>query len=361
MARAPWTADHPLVRWILANPRNVEFFQLLQLLERARPEVPKLGTSGPAREEILRIRPALTLGFPAGDIHDVEWHPEGTYGSQRLLITTTFMGLYGPDAPLPAHATESLLSETEDDRRVRGFLDLIHHRIYSLIYRVWKKYRYHVTFDGAGNDAISLVVRGFLGIATPHAEDALGVSALRLFRYAGLMTQQPASAAGLAGMLRDYFGEIPFEIEQCVGRWLPIDRVNQNRLGGMNCSLGEDLLIGERLFDRGGKFRVRIGPVDFDTFVDFMPTGKCSAQVADLVRFYSTDPLEFDTEVILRGDEVPPTMLRRDREPVTPQPLGRLGWTTWLSSAEMLDQTVIFDVPAGDATRSSVSSPATGQ
>lgn len=331
-----WQPDHPLVRWVLRAPRDFDLFQLLQIVERTNPGAAPIGDVGPARNEPVRLRPWMSLSFPPGDIDSATWREDATSPHGRLLITTTFLGLYGCDSPLPPHYTESLISDTDDDRRVRDFLDLFHHRLQSLLFRVWMKYRYHVVFHPQGRDPVSLIVRGLLGIGTPHLDEQIRGNPVQLFRYTGLMVQRPRSAGGLAGILRDHFGGLPVSVEQCVGKWIAIDRSQQNRLGMANCALGESLLLGERIYDVTGKFRVKIGPVDRETFFRFLPGEPATAALAEIARFYCTDPLDFDTEVTLRGEEVPELPLGEHGK------LGRLGWTSWAKSKPCGDKAVVI-------------------
>lgn len=339
-----WTPDHPLARRALDRACEFDFFQLLHLIETVAPDAVPLGRHGPAAEEGVRVRPTLSLGFPAGDLAEARWVERASDDRGRLQITATFLGLYGSDSPLPAHFTEALLDEQEDDERVRDYIDLFHHRIYSLLFRVWKKYRYHVTFESDGGDAISQIVRGWLGLGTPHLDETLEFSPLRLFRYVGLLSQRPRSAAGLAGQLADFFDGVEFDIEQCVGRWVWIQPNDHNALGVEKCALGRDFLLGERIFDRSGKFRVKVGPVGFDDYLRFMPSGGAASDVNEIVRFYCEDPLQHDVKVTLRGNEVPETPLGTDDR------LGRLSWTTWLKSKPCDDKAVVFEAAHGAST-----------
>jgi type VI secretion system protein ImpH len=338
----PWTPDHPLASRVLHEPRAFEFFQLLHLIERLIPDRPATGEHGPPAREPVRLRPCLDLVFPSADLDRADWR-ETLAGDGQLRLTTTFFGLYGSDSPLPTHFTEKLLQGVEEDGRVRDFVDLFHHRVLSLFYRVWKKYRYYVVFRPKGDDPISQAVRGLLGIATPDTAERLGVPPVRLFRYAGLFTQRPRSAVGLEGLLQDYFGDTPVEIEQCVGRWLPIETSDQNRFGAANCTLGENMLLGERIFDRSGKIRLKIGPVGYEQFVQFLPNGTQTAPLRQIVRFYCSDPLEFDVQVTLHGDQVPELALGSARPAM-------LGWTSWGKSLPSGDKSVVFNLPRESRT-----------
>lgn len=338
-----WNAAHPLARLVRRRAPEFEFFQLINLIERVEPTAARVGNQGPARDEIVRLRPALSFGFPVSDIESAEW-AEDAAARGRLAITLTFLGLYGSNSPLPAHFTEALLLAKDDpdeylkDELVRGFLDIFHHRVYSLLYRVWLKYRYYATFQKDGHDPISEIIRGFLGLGTAALDDKMRVNPVRLFRYAGLLSQKPRSTAGLIAQLSDYFSGIGVDVEQCVGRWLRIDVTDQNRIGERNSTLGVDLLLGEQKFDRSGKFRVKLGPVGFAEYCNFLPPGDGARDLAALVTFYTEDPLEFDLQLTIRGDEVPETPLEG------PGMLGRLSWTSWLKSKPCDDKSVIFRV-----------------
>ncbi len=364
MAAQAWTAEHPLAYWLVRAPHAFEFFQALHLIERLARETAPIGHQD-AKQEPVRLRPSLDLVFPSGDLESAEWRDQPGDARGRVQLTTTFLGLYGSDSPLPTHFTEMLLRGQEEEERVRNFLDLFHHRLLSLLYRVWKKYRYHVTFALDGTDPISEIIRGLLGVLTSGLAEQFSLPPVRLFRYVGLFVQRPRSASGLTGLLRDFFKGVPFAVQQCVGRWLPIDPTNRNRFGEVNCTLGQDFLLGERIFDRSGKYRVRIGPVGLNHYVRFLPPGDEAAHLREIARFYCGDPLEFDLELILRGDEVPATGLGvadappkpggepEDAEqaaepaaaPAEPGLLARLSWTTWLKSRPGQDRAVVFRVP----------------
>lgn len=337
MSQSEWREEHPLVRLVKRRAHDFEFFQLVHLIERIAPDAAPIGEQGPTRREPVRLRPVLNLGFPPGDIANADWVENLTADTGHLRVTTTFMGLYGSDSPLAAHFTETLLPEREDDVRVRDFIDLFHHRVYSLLYRVWKKYRYYVTFRGDGLDPISHIVRGLIGVDTPGLDAVLGMPATKLFRYVGLLSQKPRSTSALIGQLRDYFQDtIPIDVTQCVGRWLAIDQADRNVFGLGKCTLGRDFLLGERIYDRSGKFRVKVGPVGFETYTQFLPTGESAKELAQATRFFCTDPLEFDVQVTLRGDEVPETRLGAEGM------IGRLSWTSWLKSQPCPDKVVVF-------------------
>jgi type VI secretion system protein ImpH len=321
---------------LLEKPHAFSFFQAVQLLQRYSGGAP-VGGPGPATDEALRIRPAVSLSFPSADLIAIEVEKAVGQIRPRYRITTSFLGLYSSDSPLPTFYTEDLLWKETDQQAVRDFLDIFHHRALSLLYRAWEKYRYTTQFRHNGADEFSRRVFSLVGLGTPSLVDSTGFPAVRLLRYAGTVTQKPHSAAALSGVLRDSFALSSIGVVQCRERWVRIDPAQQNRLGTGNCTLGLDLTAGERVRDRSGKFRIEVGPVGLQDYLRFLPVEKDHAAMVNLVRFLTTDRLDFDIEVKLHPEEAPPLCLS------STSPL-RLGWTTWLPRPRG-DTSVVYRQP----------------
>jgi type VI secretion system protein ImpH len=311
-----------LMQALLRKPHSFSFFQLVQLLQRYAGGA-RLGSEGRASEESLRLRPTLSLAFPAADVQSVDVKEETSASRRRYRVTTSFMGLYSSDSPLPTFYAEDLIWKETNQDAVREFVDMFHHRALSLFYRTWEKYRYNIRFQRHGKDEVSRRLFSMVGLGTNPLIESTGLPSVRLLRYAGLITHKPHSAAGLSGILKDYFGLSSVTIDQCVEQWVPIDPSQQNRLGNRGCSLGRDFSVGARVRDRSGKFCVGIGPLGFSDFQRFIPVSGDYAAMVNLIRFYQTDRLDFDIKVRLRSEESPPLCLSSK----TPQ---RLGWTSCL-------------------------------
>jgi len=303
-------------------PYRFSFFQAVRLLETARPDAVAIGTGGPARDEALRLRPHAGFGFPPSDLVSVR-EVAGKGAARRTELTTAFLGLYGSDSPLPAYFTEAILWDDESGRR-RDFLDIFHHRLLSLLYRAWLKPRYPIQFRGGGEDRLSHLLLGLVGLATPGSGEAAGLPPIHLLHFAGLLGHHLHSATDLAHLLSDELGGVAVRVEECRLRWVVISPPEQCRLGSAAARLGESAVAGSSIPDRAGMFAVEIGPVGYDAFTELLPGGERLAGCLALIRLAVTDPLAFEVDLRLRHAEVPPLCLgATDPEP-------RLGWTTWL-------------------------------
>jgi type VI secretion system protein ImpH len=339
MASPGGEAAPELIRELEREPYGFSFFQALRLLEQASPDSARIGQLGPVARESVRLRPSSSMAFQAADITAIEKRGESP---DRWQLTTTVLGLYGANSPLPAFYTEAILRAelTEDDDPARVFLDLINHRVLSLLYAAWSKYRWEFTFEPGAVDKSSQRFFGLLGLATEGLREAIGVPAGRLLRYAGTFSMRPRGAAAVAGAVSDFFDGVPVRIEQCLLRWVRIDEADRNRAGLLNSSLGTDLTIGELVPDRMGKCRAVVGPLDFARFELFLPEGPNSGDLAELVALLLQDPIEWDMRLVLRGPEVPWCRLSGDGSAV------RLGWTSWLrSEPESRDRGELFYAP----------------
>jgi len=324
MADQDWTTSHPLIADVLDRATDYSFFQVVSLVERVcRPQA-LVGGEGPADREVLRFRPELSMAFPVSDVARFE---QTRSDPPRFRLTTTFFGLYGTTSPLPPFYTEDLMAEQEGEEPVRCFLDLFHHRLLSLLYRCWVKYRYHVQFDPSGKDPFSQRMFALLGVGTEEAARRTGSSPTRLLRYAGLLNQRPRSASALEGLLSDFFDDVDVHVEQCTGRWVPIPSEQQAVLGRSNCALGQDCTLGQKLLSRQSSFCVALGPMDHGRFIRLLPGSSDIRTLSALIELFVEDRFDVDLELLLRGDEIPVLRLTaRDDDGARP----RLGQTSWL-------------------------------
>jgi type VI secretion system protein ImpH len=260
------------------------------------------------------------------------------------------LGLTGPSGVLPAHYTDLLGRlnrdfRTPEKQALSAWLDLFNHRLTSLFYRAWEKYRPFVPYQRGeyrdrSPDTFTKALLSFAGIGgqRPGAPaDALFPSAAyqlprALVRYAGLLAQRPHNVANLLAILKDYFA-LPIEILQFQGQWMALAEDQQTRLGHCG-TLGINSVVGPRIFDRKGKVRIRIGPLNRAQFEQLLPGAPRKdhddphlAEIACVVRSYLGPELDFDVQLVLRGDEIPVCQLGEEGGAAS------LGWNTWLPAA----------------------------
>ena len=139
--------------------------------------------------------------------------------------------------------------------------------------------------------------------------------------------------------MSDYFVHIPFHVKCNVLSWTRIrsdeklDRRSQ--LGTLNCTLSEDLVLGEWIPDRNKCFQIHIGPLSLEEYLSFLPPGEWRRELSRLVHVYVPPQFAFGAVLHIRGEEIPPLILGNDSDT-------RLGWVTWLVSLPHEDDAVVF-------------------
>ncbi len=240
---------------------------------------------------------------------------------------------------------------------LRDWLDLFNHRLVSLFYRAWEKYRFFVPFergeyDGPEPDPFTNCLYSLIGLGAPSLRGRLRIVArdrvdedgnpqervlarienLVLLHFSGTLGHRPRCAVALEAMLQDYF-QVPTRIKQFQGQWLQLEPSSRTYMIGElgNNQLGVSAVAGDRAWDRQSKFRVRLGPMSYAQFTEYLPDRdpvverKTFFLLVHLIRLYAEPNLDFDVQLVLKAEGVPECQLTGNGT------FGaRLAWNTWL-------------------------------
>lgn len=303
------------------EPWAFDFFQALRRLEGAHPDRPRIGHAQRPAEDPVRLAQEPTLAFAPSTIAALR-----RVGDAAPRLTVFFLGLLGPNGPMPLHITDyaRTRSRTAQDPALVHFLDVFHHRILSLFYRAWAASRPTVHRDRPKSDRFAVYVGSMFGQGAPafRGRDAAPDEAKRF--YAGHYAQQTRHAEGLESIVGDFF-DVLVELEPFRGAWLDIPEVSRWRLGETpeTGTLGVGTTVGARTWDRHLSFRLVVGPLTLADYERFLPGGDSLRRLDALVRNYVGDELDWDVKLVLAREEVPPLKLGGPT---------RLGISTWLAS-----------------------------
>jgi type VI secretion system protein ImpH len=307
LARAPWTFD---------------FFQALRRIESVHADRPRLGKAVRPADEPVRLSQEASVAFASSTLSAFE--PDHRGGPR---LEQRFFGLLGPNGPLPLHLTEYVRERVRlhRDHTLARFLDLFHHRMALLFYRAWAEARPTVHHDRLDDDRFAVFVGALAGYgsAATRSRDAVSDHAKRFF--VGHLARNARNAEGLASILSGYF-RVPARIDQFLLDWLVLPRDQRTSLGGQRRVSGMVALgavVGSRVRDVQSRFRIVLGPLDFERFTDFLPGGRSLAALVDWVRNYVGFEFDWELQLVLARDEVPAIRLGQE---------GQLGWTAWLGS-----------------------------
>lgn len=317
------TVNQPHLWKALENePQTFEFFEAVLLLEKLLSDREPVGGFSDPSKEAVRFGMYPSFAFPASQIQDIEWPPDGP---PKMIVN--FMGMTGVVGVLPQVYTAMVIERGRArDHGLREFLDLFHHRMLSLFYRAWEKHTLVAMYRKRGRDHFTHHLMDLVGIGSKGLQQRMAVHDEAIAFYTGLLALQPRSAAALQQVLEDYFG-VPVEVDQFVGGWYPLDPEVQCEMceeEKLARQLGLGAVAGDAIWDHQAKARVRLGPLRFRQYRDFLPGENAYARVVDLLHFFSGRQIDFELQLILKREEVPECELGLEGEDALP-----LGWCSW--------------------------------
>lgn len=363
--RPPTAPGDSLWARLWSQPQSFEFFAALRVFALAGMWPPD-GANGPAGGVRFTVPP--TLAFPPSDLCDLGPCRDGPWQAE---LTIAFLGLIGPSGVLPHHYTTLALERLrKGDRALCDFLDLFHQRLVTLFAAAGEKYRVERTYLRAEQaaarrraagpqvwrsflceqrpkaDLFSQMLLDLAGLGTPllRYKDSVRAAPVRRTEvsdevhrlFSGALAQRHRSAAMLAQMITALVG-VSVRIVPLVGQWIALPPEYQTSLGRAEGPsggpaaastpprLGQSTVVGSRIRELEGRFRIQLGPLKLESFLRLLPVGDQFRWLAHLVRLYVGPTLDFEFQPILEGSEVPWCQLGASGHAAP-----RLGWNTWI-------------------------------
>lgn len=250
-----------MIQQLKQDPSSFDFYQAVYTLERQLSHQQKrwqgVGRDGFPEQELVRFKSVQHLGFPGQPVTKVQSRDvkQAKDGCDAVDMQVSFMGLTGPSGVMPQHYTEMVLQRLKQrDKTMRDFFDIFNHRLISLYYRAWEKYRFACQYEMAGSepDSFTAVLKNLSG-----AQSNLGLY------YAGAFVQHNRSSQQLTQILTELIGS-KVELNPLQGRWLMLDAAEQSRLAmkflpeGQHAALGRSAMLGSKVWDVSGAIELLI-------------------------------------------------------------------------------------------------------
>lgn len=179
---------------------EANLFRFCQLLEQALPGQPPLGSSARQSDDPVRFRPDPGMGFPAGELKAIETDDSRPFAP--ATVRTRLLGLYGVDSPLPTSYLDDIAQRREGHEALQAFLDIFNHRVFTQLYRIWRKYSYPATFEAGGTDATSQCLLGLIGLGIPGTADHVATPISRFLALLSVMRLPTRNAEGVTALVK---------------------------------------------------------------------------------------------------------------------------------------------------------------
>lgn len=337
-----------------AEPYRFNFYQAVKLIEawvrtqrreRGEPEPEPVGSNPEPSTDAVMFRANIGLDFRPSDIRSIDLQPRD---GDVPLMEVDFMSLTGARGPLPHFYTQLIRNRRRlGDTGIRDFFDIFNHRAISMLYRVRQRNRptlqtgpvtdhpvarYLLSFSGLRGAALEAHLNDYPEDADPHTPSTVPVTSRELIYYAGLLWHRSRSMHGLEQLLTHYYG-FPVKGHELQGRWITLADEARSALsvGLRHNRLGISAVAGSRIFDPQSGFELHLGPLGWQDFVDFLPSGRRFRSFSRLTKFYVRGAFDFSTRITVKGSEIFP-----NRPPLSASGNDlRLGWTSWLLTKPM--------------------------
>ena len=330
------TANH-IVHDLLKNSQQYSFFQAVKLLNDYHQLISSMDGKKALKKTLIQFSVNPELAYSKSDIESISL--QDTNEQLKVLMSINFMGLYGATTSLPAFYTEAILQAKNGEDSTRHFMDLFNHRMISLVYKCWEKYRYYENYKAGSTDQFSSWMFALTGLYQVQQRNDKDVNWNRLLPFVGMLGMRCHSASMIESILKFYYNFEHIKIVSNIKRLVFIEDIQKNKLGQQCATLSNDLVLGDSVEDRSGKFRITINKLSYELFEKFLPDGEYYVPLRKIVNFILRDQLDYDIKLQLVKQEVPELLLSN-------QNYEKLGWTTWIGSREQANKSVI--VPGRD-------------
>lgn len=257
-----WAKLPKPIEQLIEQPWQFNLFKAMSLIEKhwATPKELEKGIS-----ERVMFKPYKELGFPATDVRDCTLDNQGR---GRLSLSTSFLGLYGVDAPMPHYLLEQAASDDESGDRVRQFLDMFNHILYCQLFQAWKKSQINVA--GRGAEQFDHLVESILSNSTEQKVQC------------GIASLKQTSAAGLAQLLKHTLAVNELQVDDTRANWQTVD--SPSTFGkDSQMVLGGSAVLGSKVLVSGSILTIAIGPVDSKTAMELNPRNEQGKKMAALL------------------------------------------------------------------------------
>lgn len=319
------------------KPGTVEFFQAVRLLSRLDADLLPPGRFPKhPNDEVVRFGVNPAFWFPPSQIHSLDWQAPETLSRhgkwQPPMLRVNFFGMVGPQGVLPLVYSDFVNDRLRNkDRTMLDFFDIFHHRLISFFYQAWEKYRFYVSYEREQKDRLGGYLMNLVGLGTAGLQARQDVPDTSLIFFSGLLSLIPRSAMALEQLLADYFG-VPIQVEAFAGAWYPLsesDICQFNDPATEAEQLGFGVVVGDAVWDRSSRARIRIGPLKLARYQEFLPGGHSHKPLHAITNFFSNGEVIYEVQLVLDRNSVPACNLGIDSESVP-----MLGWLTWMNSAK---------------------------
>ena len=320
------------VQMAVERPWDYGFMSLVRWFDARYQTQYRIGQTLRPSQDAIRLGQHPSVSFSPRELACVQIQ------NGRIKIEHLGLGLWGANGPLPLHFSEIAMHRKEmvHDHTLTNFVDIFHHRSFSLFYRAWLINQSTAGLDRKDDERFSRYIAWLTGNeyselvyqALPaHAKLSASVHSVA----------QSKSTAAITQTLSQYF-KTTFVIEEYYFQWMRIDQRDATRLGQNIAShedsnrLGIGAMLGAHIPDCQHNFLLVVGPLSLAQYKQFLPRGSSFVRLVEWVRHFVGFEYSWHMRLTIDAKQVQPMRLG---------PYQKLGRDTWIGQAKVSNGAVV--------------------
>ena len=96
-------------------------------------------------------------------------------------------------------------------------------------------------------------------------------------------------------------------------RWSPPTSAAWKAACAYSDQLGLGAIAGDEIWERQSRARIKLGPLTARQYLSFLPAGDAWEPLRAITTFFTGGEIEFEVQLVLKREEVPPCELRGGR------------------------------------------------
>ncbi|WP_387466667.1 type VI secretion system baseplate subunit TssG [Photorhabdus sp. RM323S] len=241
-------------------------------------------------DDVVQFSSVPTLEAPEREVESLMPPQEG---HEQYRMAVHHFGLLGTFGALPLRYTEWLIDRRYryGDESAQAFIDIFTHRLLSLRFQTWQKYRLYVNAELQGAQALPAVIAAAAGQLTESKTQRTHPACV------GLLATPVRTMVNLQHLLQREFN-MPVSINPFKGRWQYAEPAHCCCLG--RSLLGDNPMLGHAYWDIQSGFHIQLGPFSAWQHAAFMPGNEKHRRLTQWVWQFAGPLLSFSLELLVQ-------------------------------------------------------------
>lgn len=357
MATSGWRTNSTLKTFVFEQYGRFNVFQLVRLLQWKRGNANRQPSPPDSREmgQRFRFRAELSPAFPGREISRLSIsrprQPKRADMQRRTVQAPEVIEIRTPNycvaselGPLPEPFTDWVRDQERGrEYAMSHFLDMFNQRLNLLRFQMKIQQTLALNNLPPADTPHALYLASLMGLGQSDLSAQVPLPPRAWLGLAGLLSNCRRSGSTITHVLSLFLGA-RVTTRELVGAWQRIESGDRIALGRRNHRLGQQSLLGRRVWDQQARVRLEVAPLDYERFCSLLPPNLIERAAGSSAPYFDgflallrllLDRL-YDCEILMRvhAGTVPSAVLtaRPDKEANSYRGL-RLGQTAWLNDA----------------------------